>query len=68
MKKYSIVVFWILIYGASIGFILPYLFSAKSYWTIALGILLVILLVYKLIFLFNSDTIKKFLNKQNNEK
>ena len=68
MKKYIIIVFWVLIYGGCIGFVLPYLFSEKSNWTVAAGVLLIIMLVYKLITFINVEKIKNFYNQKNVEK
>lgn len=59
MKNYSIIVFWVLIYAGSIGFLLPYLFSEKSNWTVALGIILVILLIYGLVVAIKNNKFKK---------
>jgi membrane protein YdbS with pleckstrin-like domain len=68
MKKYSIIVFWVLIYAGSIGFVLPYLFSEKSNWTVGAGVLLIIMLVYKLITFIDVEKIKNFYNQKNAEK
>lgn len=54
MKNYSIIVLWVLIYAGNIGFLLPYLFSQKSNWTVGLGVIIVILLIYGLVVAFKS--------------
>lgn len=63
MKIYSKIVLWILIYFASIGFILPYLFSESSNLTLAIGVLLIIILFYRLITFIPIEKVKSFIKE-----
>lgn len=60
LKKFSKVAFWVIVYLASIGFILPGLFSAQSNVALALGIILVLGLIYRTITFVNWDKVKEF--------
>lgn len=62
-KKFSKIVFWVFVYIASLGFVLPELFSAKSNIAVVGGTLLVLGLLYRAITFINWEKVGKFLKE-----
>jgi len=64
-EKFLTLTYWGVIYATCIGFILPWLFSAKSTVAVLIGVFLSILLIYRLISLVDFEKIIKTINKNN---
>lgn len=66
MKMYSKIVFWVIVYIASIGFILPELISAKSDMMVICGFILILVLIYRTITFIPIEKVKKFIKEMFN--
>jgi uncharacterized membrane protein YeiB len=63
MKKNIVIFLWILLYASCLGFVLPFLFSAKSHVAVISGVLLIILLIIRMITFSKLDEVKSRFNK-----
>jgi len=61
--KFAKISFWVILYIISFGFILPELFSAKSNTALACGVLLILILFYRFISIFNTESIKNIIKE-----
>jgi hypothetical protein len=63
MKKNIVITLWILLYASCLGFVLPFLFSAKSHFAVICGVLLIVLLIIRMITFSKLDEVKNRFNK-----
>jgi hypothetical protein len=63
MKTYVKIVWWVFIYLGCFGFVLPELISTKSNITLALGVFIILVLIYRTIMFLPLDKIKLFIKE-----